>query len=152
MGKIIPYAIGAAVIYFIWKTYNTGKAFANQAAILIQSIKVAFPSIYTTTLTVKIRVQNPTGQAVSLKSLSGDLFFNGISLGNISYLQPINIDKYAYSDISLPINISNLTLLTNSPDILTSFAKGVNLDVKGGANFSFGSVPFSQSIIAKTIG
>lgn len=144
--------IGVAALgtYLIIKARKV-QDFVKQANVQVVDLNMRFPNYYTTMINVVIKITNPTTQPVNLKTFYGDVVLLGKSLGTINYLNPISIPAAGSVNLNIPVSVSNLSLLGNITDMAKALAGGMELLVKGNANFAHGSVPVEQVIIAKAV-
>lgn len=144
MGKTLVFLLlisGAAVgVYFY---FDKKKNLQTQSSVKVNKLDVN-PGILTTQLIFDITITNPSNSEQKIDSVTADVVYNNIPFGKINYLKPINIAPVSSTNIQVKLDESNIDLLKNFPDLLSSSLSGIKVLVDGFYNTSLGAVPFSS--------
>jgi LEA14-like dessication related protein len=96
---------------------------------------------------LRVTVNNPSSQLLTLNSVGGTASFAGWQLGNFQTNSPIKIAPQGGTDIEIPVKLNLLTSGANLLTITTGLLKGQNrkFDFNSVLNVSGVNIPFNFS-------
>jgi hypothetical protein len=120
---------GGIVALYLYSRYRAG----TRATFYLRSTKPG-GSVLAPVLNVELAVQNPTGNTITIKSISGNILFSGSPIANISAFGDQIVQANSESVLRLVARPSVIGILTSIRDILDQPVSNANIRFVGRAN------------------
>jgi LEA14-like dessication related protein len=124
---------------YVFRKFNT----VNQIKIFLTGFSFQIKDFINSTLNLTVRAINPGLMPVKIESISGEIFVNGNKLGDLFYLQTVNIASRSELVINIPVNVNNFTAGSELINFL-SVVKKPQIKIIGKLNAKNISIPFES--------
>lgn len=114
--KNIGWLLAAGAAYIGYKLYTTANELSYRATSI--TIDSANTNLLKSTVDVTIRVSNPNDQSLTFTRFAGSLINNGTQIAQIDVNAPVTIAAKSQTDITFPVQISNLSVVAQILDML----------------------------------
>ncbi len=95
---------------------------------------------------IELRAINPSNQDFTIRSLHGDLYFNGTSVGQGFILSPLTIQPNSYTDLPITFTLTTGQAANAIYNLVTGGTSGgATLNFKGSANVDGLPIPINQT-------
>jgi LEA14-like dessication related protein len=148
--KIIPIILLAGAAFYVG-----AKNFLDQLKFQVSSVKINFDKsqavgFATIFFDVIVRLENPTGFAITLKSFYVKFFYAGAQVGTVTRNTSLDIPRHSALNqqvlLAIPVSAAVLAIQKLLSVIQNSTAP-ITLDMQGEASLGlFGKIPFTSSI------
>jgi LEA14-like dessication related protein len=140
-GTWLLLAAGAAFIGY--KLIST----AANLSYLFTSVKIDSRNtgLFKTTIEVTMRITNPGDTSLSFNRFTGSLLNNGEQVALIDIAQPVTIERDSQTDITFPVEASNLALLASLLDLVVNKSTP-HVTIQGVLSAGSIRIPITQTI------
>ena len=124
---------------YVFRKFNT----VEQIKIFLTGFSFQIKDFINSTLNLTVRAINPGLMPVKIESISGEIFVNGNKLGDLFYLQTVNIGSRSELVINIPVNVNNFAAGSELINFL-SVVKKPQIKIIGKLNAKNISIPFES--------
>jgi LEA14-like dessication related protein len=138
-------AVILALVAVAWFAFEKGSVVAN-LKFIENGVSFDLGNPLRPIINLSVLVQNPTSGTITLQSLAGYFFINGIQGGNVSNFQgPIVIGPNIQTSINLALSVNDLSLMSIVQQFAANGTGALNIAVQATANIDNVPTPVNLS-------
>jgi len=132
----------AVLGFFLFRTKDN---LVNRLRYSFDRVNLSFAGgILRTKVTARMTITNPTNSTLKIQNITGDIVYNGTSIGRYSVNQPFSISAQQNTQVPILANVSNTGLLSGLVNMLIRGDRPT-LKLDGLINTSLGSIPYDYA-------
>lgn len=142
--KNLPLIIagGAGLAYYLWRQTRA----VNNINVVLSGVGFDNFSFLSSDMHVSLLINNPSGVAITLNSVSAVLKNGSDVFANVNANPLLKIEAHAQTKLDIPFSINNLSLLKTIGALFSAGAPNISLDAEGVAYTNLGDVQIKQRI------
>lgn len=104
-------------------------------------------NVFTAPFLVKVQISNGSLMGATIRSITGDLIYNGAVIGRLNSLNQFQVKPTSAVNITIPVQISTISAAIKLKDLLLSGLKPTNVIVDATVVSNTGNFPLKTQVL-----